>query len=128
MTTNVNNQGIAHLAFRVGGTPLCKKRGAFVTVTDGNHMGYRICKRCEAKMAKMKERAAAVKTFAGHVLYDTHDECVAAAKTALGATMKEGPDFITTDLAPCTKPGRELPGGWIWESFAAAAERVRKAG
>jgi hypothetical protein len=74
------------------------------------------------------EAKTALPMFAGHVLYPSHDQCVAAAHAALGETMREGPDFITTELAPCTKPGRELPGGWIWESFVAAKERVRRAG
>lgn len=58
MTTNVNNTAIAHLAFKVGGDAFCKNRRAFATVTDSNRMGYAICKRCEAKVQKMKERAA----------------------------------------------------------------------
>lgn len=77
-----------------------------------------------ARTARAKGYAA---MFAGHVLYATHDECAAAARAVLGATLREGPDFITTELAPCTKPGREMPGGWIWESFAGARERVRRA-
>lgn len=58
MTSNVNNTGIAHLAFRLGGQALCKNRRAFVCVTDANRMGYQICKRCEGILAKAKDRAA----------------------------------------------------------------------
>jgi hypothetical protein len=88
----------------------------------------------KAQIEKIRDKAwideatVALPTFAGHILYPTHDLCVAAARGALWRFAKEGPDFITTELAPCTKPGRELPGGWLWESFADAKERVRRAG
>jgi predicted Zn-dependent protease len=59
MTTNVNNTGVAHLAFRLGGTPFCKNRRAFVTVTDTDRKGYAICKRCEARLAKMRTKKEA---------------------------------------------------------------------
>src|SRR5271170_7769815 len=83
MTTNVNNQGIAHLAFRIGGQPLCKNRNAFVTVTPDNHMGYRICKRCEAKVTKSEARRQWWSTSSG--------------KIELQIAFK--------DAAPCNTPG-----------------------
>jgi len=54
MTSNVHNRGIAHLSFRLGGTPFCKARRAHVVVTVINTMGYQICKRCAAKAEKMQ--------------------------------------------------------------------------
>lgn len=53
-TSNVRNGGIAHLAFRTGGDPFCKSYRAHMVVTSDNRMGYPICKRCEAKLAKMQ--------------------------------------------------------------------------
>lgn len=57
-TSYTNNQGIAHLSFRIGGEPFCKNRRPFACVTVENTLGYQICKRCKAKADKMKERAA----------------------------------------------------------------------
>lgn len=62
MTTNVRNQGIAHLAFKAGGDPFCKSRRAHIVVAIDNRGGWPICKRCEAKAAKM---AAAIKIMKG---------------------------------------------------------------
>ena len=59
MTSNVNNTGIAHLAFRAGGEPFCKNRRPHACVTVGEQRGYRICKRCVAKWEKMQSRDAA---------------------------------------------------------------------
>lgn len=58
MTSNVCNRGIAHLAFRIGGQPICKSRRAHISVTADDTKGYQICKRCEASLAKMRHRAA----------------------------------------------------------------------
>jgi hypothetical protein len=54
MTSNVHNQGIAHLAFRAGGVPFCRSRRAHLSVTIENAAGWTICKRCAAKLAKMQ--------------------------------------------------------------------------
>lgn len=59
MTSNVSNQGVAHLAWRLGGQPLCRSRRGHISVTPDNRMGYRICKRCEATFSKTKKRASA---------------------------------------------------------------------
>lgn len=60
MTSNVHNQGIAHLAFRAGGEPFCKSRRAHIVVACSNREAWgRICARCAAKAAKMQERQAA---------------------------------------------------------------------
>lgn len=55
MTTNVRNQGIAHLSFRAGGQPLCKSQKAHIVCSfdDADKWGV-ICKRCAARRAKMK--------------------------------------------------------------------------
>ena len=60
MTTNVRNQGIAHLAFRAGGTPFCNSRRAhIVCATEDAGKWGALCKRCEAKLQKMHDRKAA---------------------------------------------------------------------
>lgn len=59
MSSNVKNTGIAHLAFRVGGTPFCKSHRGHIVVTADDRKGYPICKRCEAALAKMRARSAA---------------------------------------------------------------------
>lgn len=58
MTSNVRNQGIAHLAFKVGGQPLCKSRRAHicVAIADRGNWGT-ICKRCAAKADAMAAKA-----------------------------------------------------------------------
>jgi hypothetical protein len=55
---NVRNGGIAHLAFEAGGLPFCRTRGAHASVTDAKRNGWDICRRCEAKLAKMKAVSA----------------------------------------------------------------------
>lgn len=55
MTTNVNNQAIAHLAFKAGGEPLCKSRRAHISISIADRASWgRICARCAAKADKMK--------------------------------------------------------------------------
>lgn len=56
MTSNVNNQGIFHLAYRSGGDPFCKARRAHMTCTPANAEAhnYAVCKRCAAKLEKMR--------------------------------------------------------------------------
>jgi hypothetical protein len=58
MTTNVRNQGIAHLAFRAGGAPFCKSRRAHIVcaIEDAEKWPV-ICKRCKMKAATMHERS-----------------------------------------------------------------------
>jgi hypothetical protein len=59
MTSNVNNQGIAHLAFKAGGQPFCKSRRAHIVIAHADRAAWdRICTRCAAKADKMQERAA----------------------------------------------------------------------
>lgn len=60
MTTNVNNRGIVHLAHKAGGTPFCKARRAHMSYTPAaaEAQGYPICKRCAAKLVKMRAVAA----------------------------------------------------------------------
>lgn len=50
---------IAHLGYKVGGLPFCKSRMACAVVIADNTKGYQICKRCEKRQEKMKERKAA---------------------------------------------------------------------
>lgn len=53
MTSNVNNTGIAHASFTVGGAPLCKSRRAhFCLPVDKFRNDTKKCKRCAAKLAK----------------------------------------------------------------------------
>ena len=53
MTTNVSNQGIAHLAFKAGGQPFCKTRRAHIVIAYSDRASWpRICARCDAKAAK----------------------------------------------------------------------------
>lgn len=52
--SNVHNQGIAHLAYRLGGFAFCKTRTGHIIVTPENTMGYQVCKRCAAKLEKMR--------------------------------------------------------------------------
>lgn len=58
MTSNVRNQGIAHLAFRAGGEPFCKSRRAHIvcTIADAGKWPA-ICKRCKMKAATLHQRA-----------------------------------------------------------------------
>lgn len=53
-----NGHGIAHLSFQLGGRPFCKAPNACASVTPTDTMGYQICKRCAAKLVKMKEVTA----------------------------------------------------------------------
>lgn len=57
MTSNVRNQGIAHLAFRAGGVPFCKSTRAHIVcaVEEAAKWGA-ICKRCATKSATMRQR------------------------------------------------------------------------
>lgn len=56
------NRGIDHLAHRAGGRPLCNKRNAImssaIATVDANPDNYVVCKRCAAKLAKMREVSA----------------------------------------------------------------------
>ena len=57
MTSNVNNQGIAHLSRdRAGGPPVCNSRRAHITVTRDDFKRWRQCKRCAATLAKWEAR------------------------------------------------------------------------
>lgn len=58
MTSNVRNQGIAHLSFRAGGAPFCKSFRAHIVVENSNRGSWPICKRCESKAKKMAEASA----------------------------------------------------------------------
>jgi hypothetical protein len=58
MTSNVRNQGIAHLAFRAGGAPFCKSRRAHIVCTVEDSAKWDpICKRCKMKAATMRIQA-----------------------------------------------------------------------
>ena len=60
MTSNVSNQGIAHLAFKAGGQPFCKSRRAHITVAVADRGAWgRICARCAARADKMQARREA---------------------------------------------------------------------
>lgn len=54
MTSNVNNQGIAHASYRAGGVPLCNNRRAHMSfdIEKFRALGGQ-CRRCAAKVAKM---------------------------------------------------------------------------
>jgi hypothetical protein len=56
--SNVFNQGIAHAAFRDGGEPLCKRRGAHMSLSIERFLTTKFaqCKRCAAKLAKGQAR------------------------------------------------------------------------
>lgn len=49
---------IAHLSHKIGGYPFCKSKFACATVTPDNTLGYQICKRCAARLEKMKNRGS----------------------------------------------------------------------
>ena len=54
-----NNQGIAHLALRTGGFPLCRNRNAFISVAITDRANEaKVCKRCAAKAEKSIELSA----------------------------------------------------------------------
>lgn len=58
-TSNCNNRGIAHLSFQSGATPFCKSPNAMISVVVADRARWpRICKRCDAKAAKMAEASA----------------------------------------------------------------------
>lgn len=65
--SQVYNQGIAHISFQAGGHPFCKSMTAHIVcaVADA-HTEPRLCKRCEAKLEKMRavsaKRAAKLET------------------------------------------------------------------
>lgn len=72
MTSNVRNQGIAHLAFKAGGDPFCKSRRAHIVVAIADRAGWPICKRCAAKAEKMapaKPKIGAERWTAEHISY-----------------------------------------------------------
>jgi hypothetical protein len=56
MTSWRNDQRIAHLAYKAGGKPFCGSRRAQFSVTVANRGNWAICKRCEARLAKMQAR------------------------------------------------------------------------
>lgn len=59
MTTNVRNQGIAHLAFKAGARPLCQTRKGHIVVAIADSASWGdICKRCAGKLVKMQEATA----------------------------------------------------------------------
>lgn len=65
MTSNVRNQGIAHLGFRAGGQPFCKSRRAHIVCAQADAATWgAICKRCQAKADKMKLKAATTTALA----------------------------------------------------------------
>jgi len=47
---------IAHLGFKAGGFPFCKSRMACAVVTAADTKGYQICKRCQKRFDKMKQK------------------------------------------------------------------------
>jgi hypothetical protein len=57
MTSNVRNQGIAHLAFHDGGRPLCGNRRAHISVAIANSDGEDLCRKCEGRLAAMRDKA-----------------------------------------------------------------------
>lgn len=60
MTSNVSNQGIAHLSFRAGTTPFCRSRRAHITVATENAESWpRLCARCAKAWEAMKAKARA---------------------------------------------------------------------
>jgi hypothetical protein len=53
------NQGIMHLSFKQGGLPFCNTRRSIMSTTPELSAEWpRICTKCEAALAKMRERAA----------------------------------------------------------------------
>lgn len=53
-----NNQGIMHAAFKIGGTPLCRKKNAHMSVSIDAFRSYpKPCKRCIIVLAKMDASA-----------------------------------------------------------------------
>ena len=60
MTSNVRNQGIAHLAHRFGQAPFCKAPRAHIVIENSNRGSWPICKRCEAAATKMAAAAARI--------------------------------------------------------------------
>ncbi len=57
MTTNVSNQGIAHLSFKAGGMPFCRSRKAHIVCAAADRDRWpRLCVRCARKHDAMLQR------------------------------------------------------------------------
>ena len=55
-TSGLNNRGIMHLSWSVGGQPLCGSRRALMSTTPDRSQGWTICRRCEARLSRSKAK------------------------------------------------------------------------
>lgn len=135
MTSNVRNQGIAHLAFRAGAQPFCKSRRAHIVVAAADAAKWgAVCKRCAATLLKMAARTAKASTpkpqigaerwTAEHISYKRWCDMARAR----GWTGEDGNDGLREFCEPeeaatvTMHPSLDTAKAWAIETFKTAPD------